>query len=196
MWSGLKTASQNVHVEDAIALGVIYGRVLACVEDREKAQVELPKAKPLEDRSQAILRNDKNIVSFIKMMSTAWMPAEYRIVSVADLNAIEFGKWSEYKSTHDLMMACRHLIVDARFVGKGRDPKMRENDEQVLIELMRAAAMMHDMRVVVLLPGTLKPVKDAYAGLMKGWNEVGEFYYSKGKIGKFPVDDAINNGEE
>ena len=68
--------------------------------------------------SQAILRNDKNIVSLIKMMSTAWMPAEYRIVSVADLNAIEFGKWSEYKSTHDLMMACRHLVIDARFCRK------------------------------------------------------------------------------
>jgi len=176
-------------------LRAYLGPMLACVEDREKALVELKKAEPLEDRSQAILRNDRNIVSLIKMMSVAWRPAKFQIVSVTDLNAIEFGRWGEYKSVHDLLGECRHIIVDARFISKGRAPKMREYDEQILIETIRLAMATKDARAVIMLPGTLKPLKDAYQGLLKGWNEIGELYYSKGKIGKFPTDDAKDHEE-
>lgn len=169
--------------------------MLVCVEDREKALVELKKAKPLEDRSQAILRNDRNIVSLIKMMSVAWRPAKFQIVSVTDLNAIEFGRWGEYESVHDLLGECRHVIVDARFISKTRDSKMREYDEHILIETMRSAMATKDARVAIMLPATLKPVKDAYPGLLKAWNEIGEFCYTKGKIGKFPPDDIKDHEE-
>ena len=167
-----------------------------CVEDKEKAVAEEKKAKPLGNQTQAILRNDRNIISLIKMVCTDWFPTEYRIVSVSDLNAIEFGKWNEYKSVHDLITTYHHIIVDARFIGSRRDPKMREYDEQILIELLKMSVLGQNTRVVILLPETLKRVADAYPGLTKGWNEVGQFYYSKGKIGKFPVDDAKNSGEE
>jgi hypothetical protein len=167
-----------------------------CIEDREKAIAEAEKAKPLENRTQALMRNDRNIVSLIKMVCTEWFSAEYRIVSVVDLNAIEFGRWSEFKSVHDILGAYRHLIVDARFISRKRESKMREYDEQILVEMMRTVAVMNDVRVLVLLPGTLKPVNDAYPGLLKGWNELGEFYYAKGRIGKFPTEDTKANDEE
>lgn len=176
-------------------LQAYLGPTLAFVEDREKALAELKKAKPLEDRSQAILRNDRNIVSLIKMMSVAWRPAKFQIVSVTDLNAIEFGRWGEYKSVHDLLGECHHIIVDARFISKSRDSKMREYDEQILIETMRSAMATKDARAVIMLPPSLKPVKDAYPGLLKAWNEIGEFCHTKGMIEKFPPDDAKDHEE-
>ena len=54
------------------------------------------------------------------------------------------------------------------FVGKGRDPKMRENDEQILIELMRAAAMMHDMRSRGTATGDTEACEGRLRGAYKG----------------------------
>lgn len=170
-------------------LGKYLAQLVPLVEDREKAAKEVGRAGLLEDRTLAFLRNDRNMLGLLKTAIEVWYPQEYRIVSVMDLNAIEFGRWEEFKSVHDLIVRTQRVIIDARLVGKKRDPKMRELDGQILIEAMRTAMIEHSARIIVLLPSTLRPVEEAYPELLRSWNELGELYWRNGKVGKFQIND-------
>lgn len=168
-------------------LGAYLKPVLALLEDQSNARANYDKAKALENKTQAVLRDDRNIIGLMKMIQACWMPGGYEVVSVQELNAIEFGRIDEVRSINSLITRTPRLIVDMRLVNKKRDPKMREFDEQILTELVRLSSITRGSTIIILLPPTLNAIGSAYPGLFEALNALGVFYNNKGTIERFPV---------
>ena len=144
------------------------------------------KASKVINKSQAVIKNDQNMLGLIGIVAYEWFPRfpnEFRIVTLEDLNNIGFDKHSEYKSISGFVYNCTNFILDCGFLSSIRLRKdgIREIDSLYAIELVKTILDIEEGTIIIILPTRFEDFKKAYGELFECLSDLGIELFRDGK---------------
>jgi len=152
------------------------------------------KASKVINKSQAIIKNDQNMVGLIRVVANEWFPNVFKIVTLEDLNSIGFDKHPEFKSISGFVYHCTNIILDCGFFSSIRLKKsgITEIDSLYAIELVKTILDKEDSRIIIILPTRFADFKKAYGELFEGLSDLGIEVFRDGKY-KPLLDKEVND---
>jgi hypothetical protein len=146
----------------------------------------------LMNKSQALVKNDKNMLGIIQLALDSWFPAcSYGITSMQECNSIGFNRHGRYRSILDLAMSNVNFILDCSVHNKLRQKHdgFVENDSLYALEFINEVNKDGRICIIVLPSVHTKQFLLRYRDFIDGLIQMGIEYFDNGKYQPFVLLD-------